>query len=149
MATRNDPYTTARYLVELGGIVEGGFSEVGGLQVELETTDYREGGENAFVHRLPGPARYPSNLVLKRGLTRSEALWNWHRMATLGLVVRRNLSVVLLDADGSEAWRWTFQGAYPVRWEGPDLRAGQAEVAVETLELAHEGLSLFGTSGAA
>ncbi len=142
MATgaRKDPYLGFQFLVEIHGLVAGGFTEVSGLKVELEVKDYREGGRNEYVHKLPGPARYPSNLVLKHGLTDADGLWRWHYKATRGDVERKNGSIILLDGGGREVWRWNFFGAYPVRWIGPELRAGTAEVAVETLELAHRGL---------
>jgi phage tail-like protein len=57
-----------------------------------------------------------------------------------GEVKRRNVSIILLNSAGQDQRRWEFQDAYPVRWSGPDLRAGSAEVAIETLELAHRGL---------
>jgi phage tail-like protein len=141
---RVDPYLSFHFLVEIEGLVIGGFNEVTGLTVEVEIEEYREGGLNAYVHKLAGPARYPNNLVLKRGLTDSDALWNWHQDVVRGNIQRRNGSIILLDSAGEEQWRWNFVDAYPVRWVGPDLRASSAEVAIETLELVHRGLSIPG-----
>lgn len=141
LAERRDPYLAFRFRVEIGGLDVGGFTEVSGLQLETEVEDYREGGVNEYVHKLPGPTRYPSNLVLKRGLTDSELLWRWYQSGILGVAPRLSGSIVLLDSAGEEKWRWNFIEAYPVRWIGPDLRAGTAEVAVETLELVHRGLT--------
>ncbi len=138
---RTDPYLSFNFLVEIEGLVVGGFTEVTGLQVETEVEDYREGGQNDYIHKLPGPTRYPSNLVLKHGLTDAETLWEWHQQVTQGNIQRKNGSIVLLNSTGEETWRWNFVGAYPARWSGPDLRAGTAEVSVETLELVHHGLS--------
>ncbi len=137
---RVDPYVAFAFRVEVDGIVEGGFSEVRGLQSELETLDYREGGRNDYVHRLAGPVRYPTNLTLKRGLG-SSSLWDWYSDAAAGNIRRANASVLLLDSGGDVVWRWSFTDAYPVRWTGPDLVATSATVAVETLELAHRGLA--------
>lgn len=137
---RNDPYFTFNFLVEIEGLVVGGFSEVRGLQVEVEIKDYREGGMNDYVHKLAGPVRYPSNLILKHGLVDSETLWYWVEDVTWGIIERKNLSIILLDSAGTEVRRWEFDGAYPVKWVGPDLRAGTAEVAVETVEFVHRGL---------
>jgi phage tail-like protein len=141
---RVDPYLSFHFLVEIEGLVIGGFNEVTGLTVEIEIEEYREGGLNAYVHKLAGPARYPNNLVLKHGLTDSDTLWNWHQDVASGNIQRRNGSIILLDSAGEEQWRWNFVDAYPVRWVGPDLRAGSAEVAIETLELVHRGLSVPG-----
>ncbi|HEX2090907.1 MAG TPA: phage tail protein [Longimicrobiaceae bacterium] len=141
LGIRNDPYLSVNFLVEIDGLVVGGFQEVTGLQVETEVEDYREGGVNEYVHRLAGPTRYPSNLVLKKGLTDVESLWKWHQQVVRGDVRRRNGSVYLLDRKGLPAMWWNFTGAYPVKWSGPDLRAEQGAVAVEQLELVHRGLS--------
>ena len=136
---RRDPYLSFNFLVELKGLAVGGFTEISGLQAEVEVTDYREGGVNDYIHKLAGPARYTSNLILKHGLTDIDAMWHWHRQVTQGIIQRRSVSIILLDAAGAEKRRWNFKEAYPVKWIGPSLRAGTAEVAVETLELAHHG----------
>ena len=137
---RNDPYLSFRFVVEIEGLVLGGFTDVSGLQIEVEVEDYREGGLNDYIHRLPGPARYPANIVLRRGLTDAAGLWQWHQEVRRGIIRRKNGSIVLLDSAGEEVWRWNFVDAYPVRWSGPELRAGTADVAVEALELAHRGI---------
>jgi phage tail-like protein len=138
---RTDPFLAFNFLVEIDDLVVGGFSEVSGLQVEIEVHDYREGGLNEYIHKLAGPTRYPSNLTLKRGLMDTDVLGSWLAQVTQGVVQRRNGSIVLLDATGQEAARWNFTAAYPVRWKGPDLQASSSAVAVETLELAHHGLT--------
>ena len=135
-----DPYMAFNFLIEIQGLTVGGFTEVTGLQAEIELQDYREGGVNDYIHRLAGPTRYPNNLVLKHGLTDSETLWQWYADVTQGIVERRNGSIVLKDASGEPKRRWDFQAAYPVRWIGPQFRAGASEVAVETVELVHHGL---------
>lgn len=139
VARRNDPYLGFRFLVEIEDMIVGGFSEVSGLQAETRVEEYREGGVNDFVHRLPGGTGYP-NLVLKRGLTDSEALWQWHQDVVRGKVSRKSGYVILLDSEGKETWRWNFIGAYPVKWVGPDFRADRGTVACETIELAHNGI---------
>jgi phage tail-like protein len=138
--TRTDPFRGYNFAVEIEGLVAGGFSEVTGLEVELEVQDYREGGINGFVHKRAGPAKYASNLVLKRGMTDSKVLWNWYWNVVHGIVARKNVSILLLDEAGEEKVRWNFEQAYPVKWTGPDLRATTNEVAIESLELAHKGL---------
>ena len=137
---RTDPYLAFRYLVEIECVTVGGFSEVTGLQVETEIKEYREGGLNEYMHRLAGPTRYPNNLILKRGLTDADTLIKWQEEITQGKIKRCNGSIVLLDTTGQESWRWNFLQAYPVKWIGPNLRATASEVAVETLELAHNGI---------
>ena len=141
LGIRNDPYLSARFLVEIEGILVAGFQEVTGMQIETETEDYREGGMNEYVHRLAGPTRYPQNLVLKKGLTDIESLWRWHQDVVKGNIVRRNGSILLLDRAGLPAMWWDFADAYPVRWSGPEFRADQGTVAIEQLELVHRGIT--------
>ena len=137
---RTDPYFAFNFLVEIEGLTVGGFSEVSGLQIEIEVKDYREGGRNDYIHKLAGPVRYPSNLVLKHGLTTDETLWNWYQEVMKGTIKRKNGSIVLLDSAAEEKWRWNFSKAYPVKWTGPDLKADSSTVAVESIELAHHGI---------
>lgn len=141
LGVRNDPYMAFNFFVEIEGLIVGGFSEVGGLQVETVIQDYQEGGQNEFVHKLPGPARYPANLTLKRGLTDIETFWSWHQDVIAGQIERRNGTIYLLDRQGVPAMWWDFKQAYPVKWSGPELRADSNAVAVETIELVHRGIS--------
>jgi phage tail-like protein len=142
LGARTDPYFTFNFLLEIKGLTVGGFSEVTGLQVEVEVQDYREGGVNEYIHKFSGPVRYPSNLVFKRGLTDAETLWNWLQEILKGNIQRRNISVCLADSAGEEKRRWDIDEAYPIRWVGPEFRAGTAEIAVETLEFVHRGFKL-------
>lgn len=138
---RRDPYLAFNFLVEIEGLVVGGFTEVGGLEIETVFEDYREGGQNEYVHRLPGPTRYPSNLTLRRGITDVATLWSWHQDVAAGRIERRNGTVYLLDTQGQPSIWWNFREAFPVRWSGPSLRGESNAIAVETIELAHRGLS--------
>jgi phage tail-like protein len=139
VAERKDPYLSFRFLVEIQGLIVGGFSEVSGLQAETETEDIPEGGVNDYVHKLPKITKYP-NITLKRGITDSDALWNWHQDVVKGIIKRKSGFIILLDGEGNEKWRWSFERAYPVKWTGPELRADGNTVAVESIELAHNGI---------
>lgn len=138
--SRKDPYLSFNFVVEIEGLIVGGFSEVTGLQVETVVETYREGGLNGYEHKLPGPTRYPSNLVLKRGLTDIETLWMWHRDVTQGKIARKNGTIHLLNSQQATVLSWHFMQAYPVKWTGSDLRADSNTVAVETLEFVHRGI---------
>jgi len=142
MATgdRHDPFLSFNFAVEIDGIIVSGFNDVSGLQAEIEVQEYREGGVNEYIHKRAGPARYTSNLVLKRGIADSTQLWSWFCDVLQGNVQRKSLDVVLMDSAGTEQRRWTLRNAYPVKWTGPDFKAQSSEVAIESLELAHEGL---------
>lgn len=147
-AGRTDPYLGYRFLVEVDSLIAGGFSEVSGLEARMEPESYREGGVNAFVHQLPTRMEY-GNLVLRRGLTDDRALWTWIEEATNDpprpdAERRKTVRIFLQDAAGGESVGWECRDALPVRWAGPELDAGQGAVAVETLELAHHGLSTIG-----
>ena len=143
-----DPLVSFRFKVEVDNVIQAGFSECSGLQVETEVEEVREGGVNEFIHRIPKGSKHV-NLTLKHGITDSDALWNWHKDVVSGQkkVERKMVSVLLLDAQGQEKWRWSFQGAYPVKWVGPELKADSSAVAIETLELAHHGFAAKVTKG--
>lgn len=136
-----DPYLSFRFHVEIDSLVAAGFSEVTGLTFETEVESFREGGENFFEQQLPGASKYPSKLVLKKGLADAEALWSWYEDVTFGLIERKDVSILLLDpATDQERWRWVFLEGCPVKWSGPDFKAGTAEIAFESVELVHKGL---------
>jgi len=134
-----DPYKAFRFIVEIDGTEVGGFSDAAGLEARTETDDYREGGTNDYVHKIAKETKYP-NLTLKRGLTDKTELWNWHKDVVAGVILRKTVSVILLDSQRQEKWRWIFSDAFPVRWSGSDMTATGNSVAVETLELAHHGM---------
>ena len=138
---RKDPVLSFNFRVELDSVFEAGFNEVSGLQAEIEVQEYREGGVNEGMLKFAGPVKFPSNLVLKNGITDSVTLWNWYQEVMRGQFARKSLDVVLLDAAGNEKRRWKFKKAYPVKWNGPGLKATSSEVALESLELAHEGFA--------
>ena len=142
MVKRIDPYLTFSFLVEIEGITVAGFSEVTGVQLEVETEEYREGGVNEYAHQLAKTARYP-NLVLKRGMLDATLLWDWQSEVMQGRVQSRTIHIVLLDEVREEKWRWRCLQAYPVRWTGPDLRASDSSAAIESLELVHKGLERY------
>jgi phage tail-like protein len=135
-----DPYKVFRFVIEVNGTEIGGFSEVAGLEVRTEVDEYREGGVNDYVHKIAKETRYP-NLTLKRGITDATELWDWHQQIVSGDVHRKTLSVVLIDAQRRERWRWVFRDAYPVKWNGTDLNATGNTVAVESVEFAHHGMT--------
>src|SRR3989442_6029901 len=106
MAARLDPYKNFNFRVEIDGITIAGFSECTGLSSEVAVIEYREGGDHS-VRKLPGLAKF-GDLTLKRGVTKSNDLQNWHRNIINGLPDRRNGSVILLDDQKNHAVRWNF-----------------------------------------
>ena len=139
---RNDPYGQFNFLIEIDGVVKGGFSEASGLTTDTNMIEYREGAEQqGTTRKLPGLIKY-NNIVLKRGWTKDKSLWDWRKKVIDGKTQRNSGSIVLLDEARNEALRWNFREGWPSKWEGPALNAKTSEVAVETLEICHEGLVL-------
>lgn len=137
-----EAYASNRFYVEIGGFKEAVFTEVGGLQVETAVFDYEEGGNNGYVHRLPGRVK-ATNLTLKRGMTCSHKFFEWQAKVARGKIERLNISVVMYDSRGKEeVARWNFLRAYPVKWTGPQFNATTSTALIETLELAHDGIDL-------
>jgi phage tail-like protein len=142
-ATREDPYRAYNFIVEIDSIAVAGFSEVSGLSGDTDVVEYREGTDVSMaVRKLPGRPKWGQNLTLKVGMTTSRVLWQWRLAIINGSVDRRNGAVVLLDEQRNRVAEWQFENAWVVKYEGPALNAKGNDVAVETLELAHEGLRL-------
>ena len=142
-----DPFASFRFAVKIGNADPKervcGFSEASGLVLETDVETIREGGLNTHEIQLAGPSKYPSRLVLKRGLAEAE-LWSWYRDVLRGKIQRKTVTVILQNYLGEPKWQWVFSEACPVKWSGPDLRAGTAEVAFESIELVHRGLNADG-----
>jgi phage tail-like protein len=136
---RHDPYKAFKFRVEIDGLTAVGFSEVSGLGSETTVIEYRTGSEPNRARKLPGLTKY-SNIVLKRGVTQDAELWNWRQRIVEGNVDRRNGSIVLQDDSGQDQVRWNFSNGWPCKVEGPDFNAQGNDIAVETLEISHEGI---------
>lgn len=137
-AVRHDPYKNFNFLVEINGVTVAGFSEVSGLSSEVTCIEYREGGDH-FVRKLPGLKKF-GDIVLKRGVTRSTELWDWHKNILNGVADRRDGVITLLDDARTPQVRWVFSNAFPQKYEGPTLKAKGNDVAIETLTLCVEGI---------
>ncbi len=137
-AKRVDPYRNFNFLVEIDNI-QAGFSDCTGFGASNDPIEYREGGENTTVRKLPGLTKY-TNVTLKYGLTDSHELYDWFNDIVNGKIERKNGSIVVLDLDGSEKVRWNFFSAWPTKYDAPDFSAKGNDVAIDTLELAVEKL---------
>ncbi len=134
-----DPHRSFRFRIEAQGLDRGGVQTVGGLERTTELEPYREGGVNDHEIQLAIKTTQTA-LTLKRGLL-DTWFWDWHEDVVRGEIERRTVSVILLDEAGEEAWRWVCADAFPTKWTGPELDAVGSAVAVETVELAHHGLT--------
>lgn len=140
------PPFTGQFIFEVDGVRVGAFTEVSGLQVEVDLADeIKEGGQNEFVHRLPGRLKW-SNLLLKRGTTVDNHLFDWFKRssgegfeANRGRLERTTAALSMVDGRGSVLRTWVFFDAFPVKWSGPKFAAASSEVASEELEVAHHG----------
>ncbi len=132
-----DPYRGFNFLVELDGITEAGFQECSGLDTGTDPVDYREGTDPNHVRKLTGLNKF-SAITLKRGITDSDALWNWRQRVMEGNTDRHDISIVLMDETASEKWRWNLRRAWPSKWTGPTFNATSNDVAIETLEITAE-----------
>ena len=143
VSDRTDPLMAFRFVARIDGDAQGGFSEVSGLQAELDVLELQEGGENAFVHKLPGRVKH-GNLTLRRGLVKRD-MWEWFAKLLDGDIDRRTVAVELLPPSGDKPdVRWVFDSAFPCRWNGPELKSDQSAVAVESIELCHHGFIVEG-----
>ena len=140
--SRNDPFTSGNFRVEIQGITAGSFSEVRGLEVSIDVVEYRAGDARLNTEqKLPGLYKV-ADVTLKRGLTRDLALWSWITSAIVGNVNRTDVLVTLLDQMDNPVVVWKLRNAWPCKWSGPVLNAGCSDVAIEELVLCHEGLEL-------
>lgn len=113
------------------------FQSVSGLNVELETEQIAEGGENRFKHRLPVRTKF-TNIVLKRGMKVNSDLMQWCRDAVLDFnIVPTDMTIILLNEEHEPLQTWNVVHVWPVKWEVTDLNAEESKIAVESIELAY------------
>ena len=139
------PLTNFRFLISIDNIAVAGFSEVSGLEKNIETEDYKEGG-NDFIYKFPKGISF-NNLVLKKGLSDNDELWQWYQKISSAIshqkplgVLKKNITLVVLDEKREKTkWTFIFKNAYPVKWTGPTFNALGNSIVIETLELVHQG----------
>ena len=141
MALPKDPYVNFNFHVEIDGILRAAFQEVSGLDSSIDVIEHREGGENITKRKIPGQVKF-SNLQLKWGMTDDMDLYKWHRQWATGdpAAERKTGSIILFDRQGQEKARWDFVNGWPSKWTGPSFAAEQSDIAIESLEIAHEGI---------
>lgn len=134
------PHGKFNYKVEIDGLEGGGFSEVTGFDASIDVIEYREGDMTQTPLKIPGLKKY-GNITLKQGLVDSMVLYEWMTAGLEGDVERKTLTITLLDIAGSPAASWQIINAWPVKYTAPDFNATSSEVAIESLEIAHEGMT--------
>ena len=142
MATTADPWNAFHFGLEIDGEVIGYFLECSGLKSSAEVFEIEEGGMNGRSYKRPGRSKW-ENIVLRYASSASLRLLQWRDEFLQDQFGRRlNGEIRLKNNAGDVIRSWKFKNAWPVSWEGPSLNAGGSELAVETLEIAHEGLTI-------
>lgn len=141
MAERVDPLAQYNFTIAIDGTDIAGFTEVSGLMTESDIIEYREGSEPATVRKLPGLIKH-GNITLKTGKTINSALWDWRLTTLRGATERRNGAIQMMNEAREVVLSWTFINGWVSKYEAPTLNSTTSEVAIETIEITHEGLNL-------
>ncbi len=139
---RIDPFRAYNFRVEIDGLTVASFSEVSGLTADGDTVDYREGTDlRNTVRKLVGLRKY-SNIVCKRGYSLNDELWRWYANIANGIADRRSGSIILMNEAHEDVMRWNIEAVWINKVEGPMLKGAGNEVAIESMDLVHEGITL-------
>ncbi|PMB53409.1 phage tail protein [Fischerella thermalis CCMEE 5201] len=136
------PLPVFHFSVDWGG-TKLEFSEVSGLNIESQAIEYRHGLSPEFsMTKMPGIQKF-GNITLKRGIFKKDNdYYKWLNTTKMNTVERRDITISLLDENHAPVMVWKAKNAFPVKLEGPSLKASGNEVAIESMELAHEGLTV-------
>jgi phage tail-like protein len=143
----SDPLGNFRFSLELDQVRVAGFAECTGLAVETKVVEYKEGGNNSTTLKFPEASSF-GNITLKRGVSSSNDLLEWQLDVATGAFSKNNraanpnVAIILMNEKGDPVKRWNLIRPFPVKWVAPELKASGNEVAIETLEIAHEGIEL-------
>jgi len=121
-------------------VAVGGFSECSGIEMTLRTEDYRQGGDNGATLHFPTRVEW-SAVTLRKGVGSGSTLWDWHYGFVEGKGKRRDGLIVLLNSLRMPNNIWFFRNGLPTKYSGPQLNAAQSSVAIESIEITHEGMS--------
>jgi phage tail-like protein len=147
-----DPFRTYNFVLDVHGIIVGGFTTIEGVGAKVEVKRFHQGGQNDFQCALPERVTY-GDLVLSSGLTFLDPMWLWWRSSLRGKPLRKNGTIYLLDHLGVPSAAWDFHNAWPIDWVGPSFDASQSLVAVQHFTLVCESIkkslssSLLGAAG--
>lgn len=138
---RRDPYTNARFKLQIGGIEQAAFAECAIADSTTDPIEYRTGDMPGSAQKQPGLTKY-GNITLKWGLTDSKELWDWRQKVVDGNieVARKNGSIIIMDEQQNAVVQWNFVNGWPSKYDPADLNAKGNDIAIETLEITHEGL---------
>lgn len=135
------PQAKFRYKIEIDGLEAGGFSEASGFDASIDVIEYREGDMTAETPmKIPGLKKY-GNITLKKGLTDSRVMYDWLASGLTGEVERKTVTLTLLNETQAPVASWQIINAWPTKYTAPDFNATASEIAIETVEIAHEGMT--------
>ena len=134
------PYGKFRYKVEIDGLEAGGFSEASLFDASIDVIEYREGDMVQTPMKLPGLKKY-GNITLKQGVADSMVMYEWMIAGVEGEVERKTITITILDETETATASWQVINAWPAKYTAPDFNATSSEVAIESLEIAHEGMT--------
>lgn len=134
------PYGKYRYKVEIDGLEAGGFSEASGFDASIDVIEYREGDMIQTPMKLPGLKKY-GNITLKQGVADSMVMYEWMIAGVEGEVERKTITITILDETETATSSWQVINAWPAKYTAPDFNALASEVAIESIEIAHEGMT--------
>lgn len=134
------PYAKFRYKVEIDGLEAGGFSEASGFDASIDVIEYREGDMVQTPMKLPGLKKY-GNITLKQGVADSMVMYEWMIAGVEGEVERKTITITILDETETATSSWQVINAWPAKYTAPDFNALTSEVAIESIEIAHEGMT--------
>lgn len=140
-STRDDPFASFNFLVEIDSVTKAGFSECSGLTMETDPIEYRNGNETTTVRKIPGLDKF-GNITLKNGITLNTDLWKWRKTVMDGRTERHSGSITLLNEERKAVVRWTFREGWPRKLDGPTFNAKNNEIAIQTLEIVIEDLTV-------
>jgi phage tail-like protein len=137
-----NPYDSFNFAVDISSVAAAQFSECVLPAATIEVIEYREGPDvTNNIHKLPGLVRY-GNLVLKRGFANSMVLWSWFSSFATGTGALQTITVTLRDSGRNPVIKWSFTNCWPVKYESPVLNARASALAIETLEIAVDTMTV-------
>ncbi len=134
------PHGKFRYKVEIDGLEAGGFSEASGFDASIDVMGYREGDMVQTPMKIPGLKKY-GNITLKQGVADSMVMYEWMIAGVEGDVERKTITITILDETETAAASWQVINAWPTKYTAPDFNATSSEIAIESIEIAHEGMT--------
>ena len=134
------PHGKFRYKVEIDGLEAGGFSEASGFDASIDVIEYREGDMVQTPMKIPGLKKY-GNITLKQGVADSMVRYEWMIAGVEGEVERKTITITILDETETAAASWQVINAWPTKYTAPDFNATSSEIAIESMEIAHEGMT--------